>query len=230
MRVSWFAARAFASVAGQASADERPNGRGRPRRVHQPRWARPNRASAGRRWRGSRGRRRIPLPAAGCRPANLYGARDLSRLVWEWVDDFNTAMVTGESRADTGLERNLFCGAGAAGARDLRKLSGVHARRACAAPFARTTSCRTSDSAAPATYEHQDHRLPFARRSLRCSSASAGVSRARLSAVPLAATAPAPACCAATVKPATGRVLCGDRIRGAVECAFALSTRRGVDQ
>ena len=39
-------------------------------------------------------------------------------LVWEWVDDFNTAMVTGESRADTGLERDLFCGAGAAGAKD----------------------------------------------------------------------------------------------------------------
>ena len=28
-------------------------------------------------------------------------------------------MTTGESRADTGLERNLFCGAGALGARDL---------------------------------------------------------------------------------------------------------------
>ena len=28
------------------------------------------------------------------------------------------AMVTGESRADTGLERDLFCGSGAAGARD----------------------------------------------------------------------------------------------------------------
>jgi formylglycine-generating enzyme len=39
--------------------------------------------------------------------------------VWEWVDDFNTALVTGESRADTGLERTLFCGAGAVSARDL---------------------------------------------------------------------------------------------------------------
>jgi formylglycine-generating enzyme required for sulfatase activity len=28
-------------------------------------------------------------------------------------------MVTGESRADSGLERNLFCGSAAAGARDL---------------------------------------------------------------------------------------------------------------
>ncbi len=60
-----------------------------------------------------------PLPAAGSGRPNFFGARDLHGLVWEWVDDFNTAMTTGESRADTGLERNLFCGAGAAGARDL---------------------------------------------------------------------------------------------------------------
>jgi sulfatase modifying factor 1 len=59
------------------------------------------------------------LPAAGSGRANFHGVRDLHGLVWEWVDDFNTAMVTGESRGDTGLERNLFCGAGAAGARDL---------------------------------------------------------------------------------------------------------------
>jgi formylglycine-generating enzyme required for sulfatase activity len=61
-----------------------------------------------------------PMPSAGLGRPNLHGARDLLSLVWEWVDDFNTAMVTGESRADTGLERTLFCGAGAAGARDLK--------------------------------------------------------------------------------------------------------------
>ena len=59
------------------------------------------------------------LPAAGDGRPNVYGVRDLLTLVWEWVDDFNTVLVTGESRADTGLERTLFCGAGAAGARDL---------------------------------------------------------------------------------------------------------------
>jgi formylglycine-generating enzyme len=59
------------------------------------------------------------LPNAGAGPANFFGAHDLLGLVWEWVDDFNTAMVTGESRGDTGLERTLFCGAGAAGAQDL---------------------------------------------------------------------------------------------------------------
>lgn len=60
-----------------------------------------------------------PLPAVGGGRPNVHGVRDLMTLVWEWVDDFNTAMVTGESRADTGLDRTLFCGAGAAGARDL---------------------------------------------------------------------------------------------------------------
>ncbi|MBI5767599.1 MAG: formylglycine-generating enzyme family protein [Verrucomicrobia bacterium] len=59
------------------------------------------------------------LPAAGSGRANFFGAHDLHGLVWEWVDDFNTAMVTGESRGDTGLDRTLFCGAGAANARDL---------------------------------------------------------------------------------------------------------------
>ena len=59
------------------------------------------------------------LPAAGSGRANYFGVHNLFDLVWEWVDDFNTAMVTGESRGDTGLERTLFCGAGAAGARDL---------------------------------------------------------------------------------------------------------------
>ena len=59
------------------------------------------------------------FPSVGLGRPNFYGARDLLSLVWEWVDDFNTAMVSGESRGDTGLERTLFCGAGAAGARDL---------------------------------------------------------------------------------------------------------------
>lgn len=49
---------------------------------------------------------------------NFHGIRALHGLVWEWVDDFNTAMVTGESRADSGLERDLFCGAGSVGAKD----------------------------------------------------------------------------------------------------------------
>ncbi len=58
------------------------------------------------------------LPAVRTARPNLLGVRGLHGLVWEWVDDFNTAMVTGESRADSGLDRNFFCGAGAVGAKD----------------------------------------------------------------------------------------------------------------
>ena len=59
------------------------------------------------------------LPAAGLGRANFWGVRDLHGLVWEWVADFNTAMVTGDARGDSGLERQLFCGAGSLGAKDV---------------------------------------------------------------------------------------------------------------
>lgn len=49
---------------------------------------------------------------------NVHGAWDLHGLVWEWVEDFNTALVTGESRGNTGLERDLFCGSGSVGSVD----------------------------------------------------------------------------------------------------------------
>lgn len=60
------------------------------------------------------------LARVGQGPTNLWGAYDLHGLVWEWVLDFNTEMMTGDSRADRGgLERGLFCGAGAQGAKDV---------------------------------------------------------------------------------------------------------------
>lgn len=58
------------------------------------------------------------LPGVVMARPNFLGVSGLHGLVWEWVDDFNTAMVTGESRADTGLDRNLFCGSGSIGASD----------------------------------------------------------------------------------------------------------------
>lgn len=58
------------------------------------------------------------LPLAGQTTPNFYGVQDLHGLVWEWVSDFNTAMITGDSRGDTGLDRQLFCGGAADGATD----------------------------------------------------------------------------------------------------------------
>lgn len=58
------------------------------------------------------------LPPAGSTFRNAYGVADLHGLVWEWTLDFNSALVTGESRADGSLERSLYCGSGASGAAD----------------------------------------------------------------------------------------------------------------
>jgi sulfatase modifying factor 1 len=60
----------------------------------------------------------VVMPDAGAGPENFYGVHDLHGLVWEWTSDFNSAMVTGDARGDTGLERQLFCGAGSLGASD----------------------------------------------------------------------------------------------------------------
>ncbi|MCU0791473.1 MAG: formylglycine-generating enzyme family protein [Opitutaceae bacterium] len=59
-----------------------------------------------------------PLPSVGAFRPDFHGVRALHGLVWEWVDDFDTAMVTGESRADAARDQNLFCGGAAASATD----------------------------------------------------------------------------------------------------------------
>lgn len=51
---------------------------------------------------------------------NVHGIYDLHGLVWEWVEDFNTSLTTGESRGDTGLERKFFCGSASVGASDFK--------------------------------------------------------------------------------------------------------------
>jgi len=58
------------------------------------------------------------LQEVGKAKPNYYHVYDLHGLIWEWVLDFNTALVTGESRGDTNLERNLFCGSGTVGSSD----------------------------------------------------------------------------------------------------------------
>lgn len=59
-----------------------------------------------------------PLPSVASKEGNLAGVSGLHGLIWEWVEDFNSSLVTGESRADSSLDKDLFCGAGAAKAAD----------------------------------------------------------------------------------------------------------------
>jgi formylglycine-generating enzyme len=58
------------------------------------------------------------LPSVDMAQPNVYGVSALHGYTWEWVRDFNNSLVTGESRADSGLDRNLFCAGGALGTAD----------------------------------------------------------------------------------------------------------------
>lgn len=50
---------------------------------------------------------------------NYWKVYDLHGLVWEWTADFNSVLVSGESRKDVDNDSNLFCGSAAVGATDL---------------------------------------------------------------------------------------------------------------
>jgi formylglycine-generating enzyme required for sulfatase activity len=117
VNISWFAARAYLAAHGRrlptvdeweyaAAASENARDATRDRRFLE-------------RLRGWYGRPALhPPPPVGSTFRNVYGISDLHGLVWEWTLDFNSSLVTGESRGDGSLERSLYCGSGAAGAAD----------------------------------------------------------------------------------------------------------------
>jgi len=55
----------------------------------------------------------------GMHPKNAWGVYDLHGLVWEWTLDFNSVLITGESRKDVDKDSSLFCGSGSVNATDL---------------------------------------------------------------------------------------------------------------
>ncbi len=58
------------------------------------------------------------LPSVDNTEKNYWGVYGMHGVVWEQVSDFNSALVTGESRGDSALDKRLFCGSGAAQAVD----------------------------------------------------------------------------------------------------------------
>lgn len=115
--VSWFAARAYCQAQGArlpsqdewefaARADETSKDASKSKKFQQrilDWYSRPN----------------PPRPAPiGSTFKNVYGVSDMHGLVWEWVNDFNTILLTGESRQDGELNRELFCAAGVTGSTD----------------------------------------------------------------------------------------------------------------
>ena len=116
--VSWFAAKAYAQWRGQrlpttaeweyaASASAaRPDGENDPQfKAEILQWySTPTPAV---------------LPPVSSSSTNFYGVRDLHGLVWEWVADFNSAMISDDSRGGDVLDRRFFCAAGSQGAQDV---------------------------------------------------------------------------------------------------------------
>jgi len=54
----------------------------------------------------------------GLTPKNYWGVKDLHGLIWEWTEDFNSNLISGESRADASIDTSLYCAAAATDAAD----------------------------------------------------------------------------------------------------------------
>jgi formylglycine-generating enzyme required for sulfatase activity len=110
-RVSWFAAKAFceshglrlpteaewelAAAASETRRDARKDASFQQRLLAW--YATPNRT----------------LPDVPHGAANVHGVHDLHGVVWEWVLDFNNAVVVSDSRKQGDTVREQFCGGGA---------------------------------------------------------------------------------------------------------------------
>lgn len=57
------------------------------------------------------------LRSVGTEPGNRFGVKDAHGLIWEWVDNFAEAIMSGDSRGGSSTD-SLFCGGAALKAKD----------------------------------------------------------------------------------------------------------------
>lgn len=61
---------------------------------------------------------KLPLVEVGQDEANYWGVHNMHGLIWEWTEDFNSNLVSGESRGDSSVNKDLYCASGSVGAVD----------------------------------------------------------------------------------------------------------------
>jgi len=67
---------------------------------------------------------RLDLPEVSDTFRNVYGVYGLHGVIWEWVDDFQSVMLSGEGREGGGLDRALYCAAGVSGSANPQDYAG----------------------------------------------------------------------------------------------------------